>query len=136
MIHLAGGASTWPDRAQLVVVPECAVKQNDIAIMNSIAEFVGDLTDRGCNQHACPGNFVTELKRNAIAQFKRAKSDAGAQGKELAVCRSPFNPGERLQDNAEPTERGLSFVGRVNHQRHFLLSHQYETESVIGIGIC
>ena len=67
-----------PDFVQFIVAPECAVKQNDAGSVNGIAEFVGDLTDSRCNQRACAGNFVAELKRDALVQFNRAIREAGA----------------------------------------------------------
>ena len=78
MIHLARAASGRPNIAQFVVAPECAVEQDDVRIVNRIAQFGGDFTDRWRDEGGSSRDFITQLKRDALAQFNRAISDAVA----------------------------------------------------------
>src|SRR3984893_19581436 len=78
MIHLSRAASSRPDIAQFVVAPECPVEQNDVRIVNRIAQFGRDFADRWRDERGSSRDFITQLKRDALAQFNRAISDAVA----------------------------------------------------------
>ena len=78
MIHLSRAASGLPDIAQFVVAPECAVEQNDLGIVNRVAQLGHDFTDHWRDERDSSRDFIAQLKCDALAQLNRAISDADA----------------------------------------------------------
>ena len=78
MIHSSPAAGARPNSLEFVVAPECAVEQNEVRMVNGVAQLVRDFTDSGSDERCSSRNFIAQLQRDALAQFNRATTDAVA----------------------------------------------------------
>src|SRR5438552_19047576 len=137
MIHCSSGPGTGPNTEQFGIAPECSIEEDDIRLFNCIAQFRADSTNGRGNESSCHRSFISELKGDAVTfdQINCSDRNVGVEREEVSAEGAPFDFAKRLQDQIDPTKAGFCFIGCVNAEWVFPLSHQHQAEGVIEVSV-